>query len=78
LAAEIGRKQIPIKDMVLSRSPQEVDLYTNDYGYYTKFYMGGDAVIQAGQYLAARNSFNAVTAPQQYLDVRIAGKVFYK
>jgi len=78
LSAELNRKQIPVQELSLSKQPQEVDLYTTDYRYYTKFYMGGDAVIQAGQYLAARNKFNPATAPSEYLDVRVPGKIFYK
>lgn len=77
LAAELSLKQIPIKNLVLSKSPEEIDLYTTDYSYYTKFFMGGDAVLQSGQYLAARNKFNPATGPATYLDVRVAGKIFY-
>lgn len=78
LLAELARSQVPIKELVLPNSPAEADLYTQDAAYYTKFYMGGDAIIQSGQYLAARNSFKSQPAPSQYLDVRVAGKIFYK
>jgi hypothetical protein len=78
VAAQLNHQKVPIKKLTLPSSPEEADLYTNDAGYYTKFFMGGDAGTQIGQYSAARNSFKTQTPPDSYLDVRVAGKVFYK
>ena len=78
LVAQLKNQHVPIKDVVLPKAPEEADLYTNDASYYTKFFMGGDSTLQTGQYLAARNNFKSQPAPSQYLDVRVAGKVFYK
>lgn len=78
LNAELNRNKVSLKNLVLSRSPQEVNLYIADAKYYTKFFMGGDASLQTGQFLAARNAFKAQAPPSVYLDVRVAGKVYYK
>lgn len=78
LNAQLNRSKISLKNLVLSKSPQEVNLYTEDAKYYTKFYMGGDATLQAGQYLAAKNAFKSQPSPSTYLDVRVSGKIFYK
>jgi hypothetical protein len=78
LNAQLNRRKVSLKNLVLSKSPQEVNLYTEDAKYYTKFYMGGDASLQAGQYLAAKNAFKSQPPPSTYLDVRVSGKIFYK
>lgn len=58
---------------------QQVDLRSKDHSYFVKFYLGGDALTQVGQYLAARRHFtDSKSSPAEYLDVRVAGKVFYK
>lgn len=77
--AETKAAKVPISSMTLPAVPQEVDLRTSDAAYYVKFYLGGDPLVQSGQYLAARNRFmRSNQPPSSYLDVRIAGKVFYK
>jgi hypothetical protein len=78
IVAEVRYQNVPLQKVVLPQSPEEADLYTTDSGYYTKFYMGGDAQSQVGQYLAARNNFKSNPPPSVYLDVRVNGKVFYK
>lgn len=70
---------VPVKSLVLPASPQEVDLRTVDQPYYVKFYLAGDVNLQTGQFLAARRQFAQThQSPSQYLDVRVAGKIFYK
>lgn len=79
LIAETKVAKVPISAMTLPPVAQELDLRTSDRPYFVKFYLGGDALIQTGQYLAARNHFNQTgQQPAQYLDVRVAGKIFYK
>ena len=73
------RAKVPLAIMTLPPIPQEFNLRTNDEPYYVKFYLGGDPNIQSGQFLAARQKFSqAHITPAQYLDVRVAGKIFYK
>jgi hypothetical protein len=78
IVAEVKHQNVPLAKVVLPKSPEEADLYSTDAPYYTKFFMGGDAGIQVGQYLAARNNFKAQNPPDQYLDVRVSGKVFFR
>lgn len=70
---------VPIKSLVLSDTPQELDLRTTDQPYMVKFYLSGDPKDQIGQFLAARNDFKQKNIrPDQYLDVRVSGRIFYK
>lgn len=73
------RAKVPIKALILPARAQELDLQTTDHGYFVKFYLGGDANLQSGQFLAARHRFDKTRQqPSQYLDVRVPGKIFYK
>jgi hypothetical protein len=73
------RAKVPISGLSLPASPLEIDMRTTDQPYFIKFYLGGDANSQAGQFLAARQKFaQAHITPSQYLDVRVQGKIFYK
>lgn len=79
IQAECRRARIPIASLTLPPLPQEIDLRTTDQPYFVKFYLDGDALTQAGQFLAARAQFaQNHQSPAQYLDVRVAGKIFYK
>jgi hypothetical protein len=73
------RANIEISSLVLPSKVQELDLKTKDKKYYVKFYLAGDPMVQIGQFLAARHQFKLDhKEPKQYLDVRVAGKIFYK
>lgn len=77
--AECKRAKVPISSLTLPASPQEMDLRANGQPYFVKFYLGGDALSQTGQFLAARAQFaKNGGSPSQYLDVRVSGKIFYK
>ena len=77
--AQSKKAQVPIAQISLPPLAQEMDLQTKDQPYYIKFYLGGDALSQTGQFLAARQKFSkGQSPPSQYLDVRVSGKIFYK
>ncbi|MBX4197408.1 hypothetical protein KW801_02530 [Candidatus Saccharibacteria bacterium] len=77
--AQSKRAKVPISTLTLPTAAQELDLRTADAPYFVKFYLGGDALTQTGQFLAARQKLSqSGQTPSQYLDVRIAGKIFYK
>jgi cell division septal protein FtsQ len=79
LMAQARNAGVPVTSLTLPAIPQEIDLRTKDQPYYVKFYLDGDVLAQAGQFLAARKHFiQAHQAPSQYLDVRVSGKIFYK
>lgn len=79
LIAQCRRAKVPITSLTLPAEPQELQLRTKDAGYFVKFYLGGDAMQETGQFLAARQHFEKNhQPPAQYLDVRVSGKIFYK
>ncbi|MDO8591326.1 MAG: hypothetical protein Q7R60_00130 [bacterium] len=79
LIAQCQHAGIEVESLTLPATSQEIDLRVQNQLYYVKFYLGGDALNQAGQYLAAKHKFDSDNSqPQQYLDVRVAGKVYYK
>jgi hypothetical protein len=79
LITQAKQAKVPIASVSLPTSAPEIDLRTADRSYFVKFYLGGDALTQTGQFLAARQQFDQTSKqPQQYLDVRVNGKVFYK
>lgn len=79
LLSQCRANHVPIKSLTLPAAPLELDLRTKDQHYFVKFYLDGDAGVQTGQFLAARDQFNKdKSGPAQYLDVRVNGKVFYK
>ena len=79
LVAQAKISKVTISNITLPPLAQELDLKTSDKPYYTKFFLGGDPSIQIGQFLAARHQFAANHQdPTQYLDVRVAGKIYFK
>ena len=77
--AQAKQAKVSIASLTLPKFAQELDLRTSDRDYYVKFYLGGDALTQSGQFLAARKNFDKTKKqPGRYLDVRVSGKVFYK
>lgn len=79
LLAQAKNTNVPIESLTLPRSAQQLNLRSSDRNYYVKFYLGGDALTQSGQYLAAREHFDKTKKqPKQYLDVRVNGKVYFK
>lgn len=79
LIAQTTRSKVPVQSLTLPALPAELDLRTPDRPYFVKFFLGGDALQQTGQYLAARHNFDqSGSQPGQYLDVRVTGKIFYK
>jgi hypothetical protein len=77
--AQCKHFSIPVSSLTLPALAQELDLRTSDKPYFVKFYLGGDALQQTGQFLSTRKQLESThKEPAQYLDVRIPGKVFYK
>ena len=79
LIMQLQHDKIGIKSLILPVEPQALQFQAADEAYYVKFYLGGDPLVQTGQYLASRAKFHkSHHQPAHYLDVRVAGKVFYK
>jgi hypothetical protein len=77
--AECRRANVPIASLVLPALAEELDMKTKDKPYFVKFYLGGDVLTETGQLLAARQHFKDTNQqPATYLDVRVAGKIFFR
>jgi hypothetical protein len=77
VAAELTAKQLTITGATLPTIPNEVDFKIKDLPYYLKTDVSGDARLQIGAFLAARDSPEVSTA-HEYMDLRVEEKVFYK
>lgn len=70
---------INIESIILPVLPMELNMKAADKPYFVKFYLGGSAALQTGQFLAARTQFEKEgVSPLEYLDVRVQGKIFYR
>lgn len=78
VVAQAKHSNVPVAGFILPPAAQELDLKTADKSYLVKFYLGGDPLVQTGQWLAARHQFGSGQQPASYLDVRVAGKIYYK
>lgn len=79
ILAQCQRAGVKVQSLTLPAAAQELDLRVQNQPYFVKFYLGGDALNQAGQYLAAKHKFDTEgSQPEQYLDVRVAGKIYYR
>lgn len=79
LLAQCKQAGLQVQSLTLPAAPQALELRAEGSPYYVKFDLGGDAMLQAGQHLAAKHKFDSEnTQPSQYLDVRVAGKIYYK
>lgn len=79
LLAQCQQAGVKVQSLTLPASPSELDLRAENVAYFVKFDLNGDVLIQAGQYLAAKHKFDTEGSPPgQYLDVRVAGKIYYK
>lgn len=79
LLAQCRHTGLSVQSLTLPTAAQELDLRVQNQPYFVKFYLGGDVLSQAGQYLAAKHKFDTENSqPEQYLDVRVVGKIYYK
>lgn len=79
LLAQCKQAGVQIQSLTLPASPSELDLRAANTVYFVKFDLGGDVLIQTGQYLAAKHKFDSEgNPPNLYLDVRVGGKIYYK
>src|SRR5207302_459575 len=69
--------KVPVASLTLPKTAQELDFKAADRPYFVKFYLGGDPVLETGQFLAARHRFDQTGQPTSYLDVRVNGKIYF-
>jgi cell division septal protein FtsQ len=81
ISAQLMAHKIGIQSMILPVASRELDVYINGQPYFVKFNLADSSSmdVQIGTYFATLNylTSNHVT-PTQYIDTRIAGRVFYK
>ncbi len=75
ISAQLKAKKITIVSFTLPSGGNEIDVRLKDVAYYIKTDSAGNARIQIGDFLAARDSG---ASPVEYMDVRVEEKVFYK
>ncbi|MDB5182220.1 MAG: hypothetical protein JWO47_4 [Candidatus Saccharibacteria bacterium] len=75
LQAQLAAKQLTITSLTLPTGGNEIDVHLKDIGYLVKTDSSGDARLQIGDFIAAKESG---AAPAEYMDVRVEEKVFYK
>lgn len=82
LVTELKAVQVPLQSLTLSnKAVNELDVRITGDPYYLKVQLDGsvDARQVVGTYLAMQKKFTADgTRPGEYLDLRVAGKAFYK
>lgn len=77
---QLQQKHIVVTMLVLPAASREFDLYIDGARYYGKFNLASDtARQQAGTFLATKHYLEGKgLAPQEYIDVRVDGRAYYK
>lgn len=78
--AALAAKNIGVNKMVLVPGAEELDVYPAAVPYFVKFNLyNNDPLQQVGTYLATVATLKAKNqVPQQYIDVRVDGRAYYK
>lgn len=76
--SQSNKAGVKLDSLMLPNTPAELDLKPAGKPFIVMFYLPGDSAVQIGQFLAAMHQFEAGEQPTQYIDVRVAGKIFYK
>lgn len=66
--------------LAIDRQPHQIDLYESGRGYYVKFLLDENTILnQYGAMRAVQNKLNLTGAkPNEYIDVRLSDKIYYK
>lgn len=76
---QMAASDMSIVQLTLPPRSNEVDVKLKDTNYFIKCNLEGDAKLQAGAFLAVRAKLAGEGAqPQEYIDVRVDEKVFYR
>lgn len=77
--AQLQQAKYTVSYVDLPAAAQEVDIHLKGQPYYVKVNLGGNGAGEAGSFLAtAHYLLHRHIHPQNYIDVRVSGKVFYK
>lgn len=77
---QMQHKQLDVSTFVLPAGESELDMYVAGQPYFVKFNLADDTPVQqTGTFLAVRHQLQGQgTAPLQYIDVRLAGRAYYR
>jgi hypothetical protein len=79
VAGQLKAKQIAITAIILPASASELHLRIEGKAYLVKFNLRGDAREEAGAFLAVKQHLErAGKTPEQYIDVRVDNKTYYR
>lgn len=79
LLTQLENKNLEIESLTLPPAASEMHVKIKNLPYYIKFNLLTDARIASGQFIAAKKQFeNLNDIPQEYVDVRVEEKVFFK
>ncbi len=76
---QLSAKNLKISAMLLPPGASELDVRLEGVGYLVKFSLRGDARVEVGTFLAAKQHLDSGhTMPTSYVDVRVDNKVYYR
>jgi len=79
IAFQLKNKKLSVQNMTLPADTNELRIKLQDSKYYIKFDLNGDSRVQAGTFIALNKKLSADNiVPDEYVDVRVAGKAYYK
>lgn len=80
VVAELAAKHVQVQRLTLPAAASELDVYPAGTSYFIKFNMQSETALQqAGTYLATAHRLQEQgVAPNQYIDVRVDGRAYYK
>jgi hypothetical protein len=79
LQRQFSAKGIVISEVTLPAEPQQVNVAFKDRPYYAKFLFTEDSRVAAGGLVALRSHLDKKNiTPKEYVDLRIAGRAYYR
>lgn len=77
---QVQQKHLSVSTFVLPSGSSELDMYLDGQTYFVKFNLANNAPLeQAGDYLSVRHYLQSRgITPNEYVDVRIPGRAYYK
>lgn len=76
---QLKEKGLTVESMVLPTAAQRLEVRVQGRPYYIKFNLHSNVLQQVGAYIAVQQKFaREGTSPKEYVDVRVADRIYYK